>query len=236
MDIIDVQNYYRNRATLFIYWGVWLLVPIAAGVYLWWGDWASALGTALIFGLMAVPSVLKDRYRLYLPFALELGIVVFIFLTLFLGGIARFYDWVPFWDKFTHVQSGFLLGALGYVLVYVLNEHRRTHLNLSPGFVSFFAITFSLAIGALWETFEFMVDAAFATTYWQEGSLVDTMWDLIADGIGAIIIAIVGYFWMYRHKRLPFTPWLLRVLEKRIERARQIVEGREMGDAEREGL
>ena len=236
MDTTYIEDSYRNKVTLFIYWGVCLLVPVAAGIFLWWGDWQSAIAAILIFAVMLAPAVAKGRYGMYLPFALEFGIVVFIFLTLFLGGVARFYDWIPFWDKFTHFQSGLLFGAFGYVLVYVLNEHQRVHLNLSPGFVSFFAVTFSLAFGVAWEFLEFAGDTIFKTTYWQEVGIADTMWDLIADGTGALVVAIVGYFWMYRHKRLPFTPWILRMIEKRIERARQIVEGSEMSRTGREKI
>ena len=216
MDTTHIQNSYRNRATLLIYWGLCALVLVAAGIYLWWGDWQSSAGAVLIFALMLAPSILKGRYRLYLPFALELGVIVFIFLTLFLGGVARFYDWVPFWDKFLHVQSGLLLGAAGYVLVYILNEHKRIHLNLSPGFVSFFAVTFSLTIGVVWEIGEFTADSFLKTTFWQEPGISDTMWDLIADGVGALIMSVAGYFWMYRHKRLPFTPWFLRILKEKL--------------------
>jgi hypothetical protein len=212
-----IQDGYRNKVTLSIYYGMCALVLVAAAVFLLRGDWEAALSTGLIFILMLVPSVLKERYRLYLPFALDLGIVGFIFLTLFLGGIAHFYEWVPFWDKFLHLQSGFLLGAAGYVLVYVLNENKKMPLNLSPGFVSLFAVTFSLTIGVVWEVSEFAGDAVFGSTWQPSGA--DTMWDLIADGAGALITSIAGYFWMYRHKRLPFTPWLF--LKEKLKSARR---------------
>lgn len=213
-----IQDGYRNRATLFVYWSMRVLVLLACVIFLLRGNWESAVSTVLIFLLMFVPSILKERYRMYLPFTLDLGIVTFIFLTLFLGEIGRFYDRIPLWDKFLHFQSGLLLGATGFVLVYILNEHQNLKLGLSPGFVAFFAITFSLSIGAVWEMFEFAGDAYFsahiANYHLWQASNADTMWDLIADGGGALIVSIVGYFWMYRHKRLPFTPWLLKILKK----------------------
>lgn len=220
MDRNYIEDRYRNYLTLFIYWGLSVLVVLAAGIYAWWGDWLSAVLTVLILGLMLVPSVLKGRYRLYIPFTLELWIVSFIFLTLFLGGVAHFYDRIPFWDKFLHFQSGFLLGVCGYVLIYLLNEHERVHLNLSPGFVSLFAVTFSLALGVVWEIVEFATDSIFAIQS-QGVGLADTMWDLIAASLGALLMSIAGYFWMYRHKRLPFTPWPLRALRKKIDDVRK---------------
>lgn len=228
MNTSNIQDKYRNKVTLFIYWGLNVLVALAAGIFLLWGDWQSAALTALILLLMFVPFVLKGRYGLYIPFTLELWIVTFIFLTLFLGGIAHFYDWIPFWDKFLHFQSGFLLGVCGFVLIYLLNEHEKIHLNLSPGFVSLFAVTFSLSLGVVWEVVEFFGDMVFKTAYWQGVGVADTMWDLIADGLGALVMSIAGYFWMYRYKRLPFTPWPLRLLREKIERRRGIVSRRDI--------
>ncbi|MDB5237850.1 MAG: hypothetical protein JWM46_120 [Candidatus Kaiserbacteria bacterium] len=211
-----VQNDYKNRVTLFVYYGMRLLVLLAIGLFLWRHEWASAVSTTLIFLLMFVPSILKERYRVYLPFAIDFSMVLFIFLTFFLGAVGRFYDRIPLWDKFLHFQSGLLFGASGFVLLYILNEQKgfKQPLNLSPGFVAFFAITFSLSIGAVWEMFEFAGDAYFSqhiTNYsaWQ-ASNSDTMFDLIADGTGALIVSIMGYFWMHRYKRIPFTPRFLQ--------------------------
>lgn len=216
-----VQNDYKNRVTLFVYYAIRFLVLVASFLYLFRGEWASAVSTTLIFLLMFVPSILKERYRVYLPFALDFAMVTFIFLTLFLGAVAQIYDRIPLWDKFLHFQSGLLLGVTGFVLIYILNEQKgfKQRLNLTPGFVAFFAVTFSLAIGAVWEIFEFTGDAYFSqhiASYspWQ-ASGNDTMLDLIADGTGALIVSIIGYFWMHRYKRIPFTPRLLRIFNKK---------------------
>ncbi|MGC9602484.1 MAG: hypothetical protein ABSE76_01965 [Minisyncoccia bacterium] len=214
---LSITGAYRNRVTLVVYYGMRVLVLIGAALFLLRGNWESAVSTLLIFLLMFVPSILKERYRLYLPFTLDLGIVIFIFSTLFLGEVGRFYDRIPLWDKFLHFQSGLLLGATGYVLLYILNEHKHLKLNLSPLFVSIFAVAFSLAIGAVWEMFEFAGDAYFSAhlvnySPWQ-ASNADTMWDLIADGGGALIVSMVGYFWMHQYKRLPFTPWMLKIIK-----------------------
>lgn len=221
MDDLYIQDGYRNKVTLAIYYAMRGLVLLAVGVFLVRDDWEAAGSTTLIFLLMLGPSILKRRYRLYLPFTLDLGMVLFIFLTLFLGGVGRLYDYIPFWDKFLHFQSGLLLGATGFVLVYILNENKKLKLDLSPIFVSIFAVTFSLSIGVIWEMFEFAGDAYFSAhlthhILWQTNN-ADTMWDLIADGAGALIVSVVGYFWMYRHNRLPFTPRLLKMFKKNLK-------------------
>ncbi len=206
---------YRNPGTLFLYYGMRVLVLLASGILLWRGDYESALSTAVVIVLMTVPSFLKDRKLVQLPFVLDFSIVLFIFLTLFLGEIGRFYDKIPFWDKFLHFQSGLLLGASGYITVYLLNAHKKFTIDVSPSFLTLFSITFSLAIGVLWEVLEFAGDSILGSAWQRDNN--DTMWDLIANGIGALIICFVVYFWMIRHRRLPFSPWLLRMLHKRKE-------------------
>lgn len=208
----------REGVALFIYYGMRALVGLAAVIYLWEGDLSAAGGCAFIVVLMSAPSILKERYRLYLPFALDLGIVTFIFGTLFLGHLLSFYELVPLWDKFLHVQSGLILGASGFVVVYVLNKHDATSLDIAPGFVALFAIAFSLSIGTVWEMFEFLGDGIFGST-WQS-SMQDTMYDLVADLAGALIVSGGGYLWMRHEARLPLTPakfreWRERVLQNK---------------------
>src|SRR3989344_953821 len=213
MDPASILNAYRNRYTLFIHYGLRAAILVAALYFGIRGDWASVFSTVFVFVLMSAPSVLKYRYRFYLPFALEFGIVTFVFVTLFLGHLANFYDYIPLWDKFVHFQSGLILGVAGFVLVYTLNEQESIHLDLSPGFVSFFAVTFSLAIGVVWEIVEFMGDFIFSVS-WLSGN-ADTMCDLIAAGIGALIVSIFGYFWMLREARLPFTPRIFNFIREK---------------------
>jgi hypothetical protein len=63
---------------------------------------------------------------------------------------------------------------------------------MKPSFVALFAFMFALGMGAIWEIMEFAIDQTFGTTM-QKSGLVDTMWDLIVDGLGALTISILGY-------------------------------------------
>lgn len=216
----SIEEAYRTHTTLFLYYAMRVLVLLAAVLFLMRGDWESFASTVFVAVLMSVPSFLKSRYRIYLPFAIDFGMVSFIFLSLFLGGIDDLYGSIHLWDKLVHFQSGLLFSGTGFLVIYLLNESEETPIELSPGFVALFAVVFSIAIGALWEIAEFTGDAIFQST-WQNG-LADTMWDLIADSVGALVISIAGYFWMYRHKRLPFTPLFLKLVEKAKEAAHKI--------------
>ncbi len=216
MDEKYISNSYRNSWTLSVYYGMRLLVFIAAAFSVYERNWTLAIPTILIGIMMMIPSLLHMRYRFYFPFALDFGIVTFTFLTLFLGHIRDFYNAVPNWDKFLHFQSGILFAVAGFVLVYILNENERVKLDLSPGFVAIFAIAFSITIGVFWEIGEFIGDSIFNGN-WQ-ASLDDTMWDLIADSVGALIVSIIGYVWIRYHKRLPFTPSFFRILKQKIKK------------------
>ncbi|MFC1731825.1 hypothetical protein ACFL6I_16020 [candidate division KSB1 bacterium] len=193
---------------LFLYYGIRVLVALAFVSFLFLGDWTDAFNTALILILMVVPSFLKNKYSVYFPLELDLAIVTFIFFTLFLGSLRDFYELFPLWDGVLHFQSGILLGIVGFVLIYVLNEQKTKRLELTPGFISFFAITFSLAISVVWEIYEYIVDTFFGFNM-QETGLPDTMGDLIVNAVGALIVGLVGYVWMRYRQKLPFTPRLL---------------------------
>jgi hypothetical protein len=196
----------RNGLTIALYWVIRIWMAVAVLLFLTQADFASAAGTFILLILIQLPSLLSKKYRFYFPYALDVSMGTFVFLTLFLGLIARFYDRLPFWDTMLHFQSGLLFGATGFLLVYFLNGYGRSGLNLTPGFISLFAISFSIAIGALWEIGEFVADI-YTGASWSP-SLEDTIVDLIADSTGALIISILGYFWMRHYNRLPLAPWL----------------------------
>ena len=73
-----------------------------------------------------------------------------------LGNVYRFYHYIRPWDKLLHMLSGFLAAAVGYALPdFVLKE--------KPGkmFKCVFAVSFSVAIGGLWEIYEYLLDVFF---------------------------------------------------------------------------
>lgn len=195
-----------------IYHGLRISLALAFLIFLLRSDWSSAFYTFLIFILLILPSVIKERYNVHVPFELDLAIGGFTYLALFLGSLNGFYERFPLWDVVLHFQSGILLGLVGFVMVYILNGQKTGKLKLSPGFLSFFAFCFSLALGAVWEIFEFAMDHWF-TFNMQETGLPDTMGDLMVNGIGAFIVVTIGYIWMRRNLRIPFTPRLLARFE-----------------------
>ena len=158
----------------------------------------------LTFIMTYYPSVLEKRFGVYLPNGLQIVITLFIFAAQVLGEMSNFYTTVPWWDTMLHTISGTVLGLIGFLFVYLLNEKGDANVNLSPIFVVLFAFCFALAIGVFWEFFEYGSDRLFGYNMQRfrlpgEDGLVDTMNDLIVDAVGAGIACIFG--WLYIKKQ-----------------------------------
>lgn len=154
----------------------------------------------LTFGMTYYPSILEKRFGVYLPNGLQIVITLFIFAAQVLGEMSGFYTTVKWWDLMLHTISGTVLGMIGFLFVYLLNEKGNANVNLSPAFVIIFAFCFALAIGVFWEFFEYGSDRLFGYNMQRfrlpgEDGLVDTMNDLIVDAVGAGIACIFG--WLY---------------------------------------
>jgi hypothetical protein len=57
-----------------------------------------------------------------IPPEFELVAALFIFLSLFLGSALDFYYHFLWWDKVLHAASGFLLGIIAFVALFVLTR------------------------------------------------------------------------------------------------------------------
>jgi hypothetical protein len=190
-----------------------LVLCIGVALLLWSGQYQAAMETTLILGITFLPRLLHSRYDVRLPYEFESLAILFVCLALFFGEVLDFYNRYWWWDLFLHTQSGFLLGVTGFLLVYVLNENDSVQMDLSPGFISLFACMFAIGIGAVWEIFEFCMDQAFGMNM-QKSGLVDTMWDLIVDTIGAIVISVLGYGYIKTVERDSFLErWIDRFIE-----------------------
>ena len=197
-----------NKVATTVYLGMCGFVALSTVAFAISGEWMSAFSSLCIFFMMLIPSFLKDKYRVHLPIELDITIVLFIFLSLFLGSLQGYYEKFAHWDKILHFKSGLLLAFLGFVVVYLMNEKRSGKFVLSPGFLALFSACFSMALSVIWEIYEYILDTFFGYNMQRDG-INDTMIDLILNTAGAIIIAIGTYIWMKRREKIPFAPKIL---------------------------
>jgi hypothetical protein len=176
--------------------GITVTVRIALGISVLLSavlkHWLAAAATFGILLTTLLPSLLRERLRYRVPPVFDLLTILFIFASLFLGEVHGYYLRFPWWDLLLHLMSGFLLGVLGFLLVYAINQKQLGNLGLKPAFIAIFAFSFALALGVLWEIFEFGMDQTFGLNM-QKSGLADTMADLIVDTVGAATISLLGY-------------------------------------------
>lgn len=174
------------------------ILVLGLGGAIWEQQWLNVVIITGIIILSLYPVFLAKQFHLRIPTEFQLLTIGFVFAAVFLGEVHGYYTRFWWWDIVLHANSGFLLGIIGFLLVYVLNESERIDLHMRPGFVAFFAFLFAIGMGALWEIFEFSMDSLFGMNmqkpmFGDYSGLTDTMWDLIVDALGGLIISILGY-------------------------------------------
>ncbi len=156
------------------------------------GDYLFAVMACIAVVLSLVPSVVERNKNIHLPFELDLLVTLAIFSHTFLGEWLMFYERVRLWDKILHLFGTAVISITAFMTVYTLHYTRK--IRLSVPLIGFFTVIFAIAIGALWEVTEFLVDILFGTTT-QKG-LRDTMWDLVYDLIAGVAVAVFGMIYV----------------------------------------
>jgi len=126
--------------------------------------------------------------------------VVFLYFSIYLGEARNFYYTVPHFDTALHVFSGGALVLLGLYIYRNLNPKWIDTRAISPIIAAVIMLCFSTTLGVVWEIMEFVIDAIFdanaqkymlqcGTPLIGRAALIDTMKDLIANMVGALVAA-----------------------------------------------
>lgn len=153
-----IQN---KKVVLTVYLILRALVLLTLVAQIFNGHYENVYICILTMILFMLPSFVERRLHIDLPDTLEIVILVFIFAAEILGEIQEYYLIIPFWDTVLHTINGFMFAAIGFCLVNLLNENKRTSMSLSPFYVAVMAFCFSMTIGVLWEFFEWAMDSWF---------------------------------------------------------------------------
>ncbi len=196
-----------------------LAMAVELALLLWRRDGQDAVSVLAIMALTLAPLALRGRLPVRMPYAFQILAIVFVFAALYLGSVQQFYVTFPWWDSVLHFGSGLLLGVLGFMLIYLLNQDRRIEMSVKPLFMAVFAFSFALALGALWEIIEFLMDATLGTTMQtptpgDPSGLTDTMIDLILDAVGGLIVAIYGFLYVRHGERSFISDWITRFVHE----------------------
>jgi len=113
--------------------------------------------------LLLLPFIIEEKFNIELPTTLEIIILLFIFSAQILGEVNSFYQLIPNWDNILHTINGFIMGAIGFSFINLLNKIKNIHMKLSPIFVVVVSFCFSMTIGVLWEFGEYSWDQVMKT-------------------------------------------------------------------------
>ena len=181
--------------------------------------WINAVVVMAIMAITLSPAALGRRFSVNILPEFQLLAVVFVFAALYLGEVRSYYERIWWWDIALHTSSGLLTGVFGFLLVYVLNESDRVELHMRPRFVALFAFLFAVVVGTLWEIFEFSMDQLAGTImqkpmFGDPSGLTDTMWDMIVNALGALVISTLGWWHMIRGERSFIESWIRKFIER----------------------
>ena len=172
----------------------------ANGVYAFYtGQFGEMFTAFFMFGLTVVPYWAAERLDIRFPWF----VFFLISLALWIHTAGYIQGWYvtlyPFYDKLAHLISGISVALIGFLGVIFLERYWR--MSLTPLFVAGFTVIFGLALGALWEIYEFLVDNVFGGSLVgpMQNDLGDTMLDMIFVLIGSAAVALVGIAYFQRH-------------------------------------
>jgi hypothetical protein len=209
----------KRRAHLAVLLALQLVMAVQLVILIMRHEAPQAVFVAGIMAVTAAPALFRSRLPVEIPSEIEVVAVLFIFATLFLGEVRDYYERYWWWDMTLHTTSGLLLGMLGFMIVYVLNENRLVDLHMRPAFVALFAFFFAVALGAIWEIFEFAMDENFGTnmqpaTPSDPSGLTDTIHDLIVDTIGAAVVSLFGWRYIGKARSSRVDNWAKRFIDR----------------------
>ncbi|MCL2755522.1 MAG: hypothetical protein FWE45_00515 [Firmicutes bacterium] len=211
------MNKFKRLVTSVTFW-IYLLCALAfigVGIYVaitdsgkqMWINLGACVGGLLALNITLLVGLI---FKIKIPAYIHIYVFLLITLCVILGQIFTFFDDFPWFNKVLHGSSGALLTMIGFSLGFLFMSNNVPKERIL--FITIFAFCFSLAVGVIWEIFEFSIDSLTSENMqrWQdkntdtapyESGLVDTMWDIIVHTAAALVITIIGFFYLRRRSK-----------------------------------
>ena len=116
-------------------------------------NWSTIFMASSALIITFLPSIIERNYKVSLPTEFEFVVTIFIYSSLFLGEVHSYYTKFWWWDLLLHSLAGITFGFISIFIMYILHHTRK--IRTSPILIALFAFCFAVAIGSIWEIFEF---------------------------------------------------------------------------------
>ena len=127
-----------------------------------------------------------------LPSAYYYVLALFACAAQYFGMMFHFYERFSFFDLLLHFSSGFLLTMYGnYFCRFLVKKY--SHPGIPAVITVLFSVFFAVTGAVIWEIYEFLADRFLGMTS-QGIGVADTMEDLIAGSLSAVICRILLFF------------------------------------------
>lgn len=152
---LDFKN---NKGPTVLYFSLRFLVTALMIYNIVVKRYENAFTCLLVLILLLLPFVMEEKIKIEFSSSLEIVMLLFIFSAEILGELNAWYQKIPNFDTLMHTITGFVMGAVGFSLVNMVNNNNNIGVKLNPKFLLIASFCFSMTIGVLWEFFEFGVD------------------------------------------------------------------------------
>jgi hypothetical protein len=191
-----------KRWEIVMIWSLRAAILVTGAVFITRGQWIMGGFCAIAVVVAIIPTLAVRTPNLTWPVEVEVALLWLLMSHLVLGNLFDLYDRIVWFDKVLHLGNSVVIGFVAFMAVYaahVLRQGRR-----HPVLDGVAILIATLGLGALWEIGEFAADQLFGGH--AQGSptmppLVDTMWDLILDGTGGVIAAVLGTLYIHCSRR-----------------------------------
>ena len=156
-------------------------------------EWRLAFTGTLVLLLTFMPAMIERRLRVPVPVEFTLLTTLFLYASFALGEMRDFYEKIWWWDLALHGASALTIGVIGFLSIYVFYMTHR--IRVAPVYVAALTFAMAVAVGTIWEIFEFLMDWYFGMNM-QKSGLVDTMSDLMINAAGGLVAAAIAYYYV----------------------------------------
>lgn len=195
-----------EKSCLIVTWVIRLIIVLTAVIRMMMHQYDTLFILVITLVITFYRPILKKWFKIELPTLLDFSIILFIFGTQYLGSAMDVYGKWHAWDTILHGLSGILFFYIGLTLLEEVRKKMGGE-KIHPLIQILFGFFFVLAVGVVWEIFEFIADRYLGANMQRaigeqgQNAILDTMTDLIAAFIGASVTCIYQAIAYRRRKK-----------------------------------